>query len=188
GIPGEMWYLRLRGYEVDLKPTNRSIIGHQTTIVPQPAKSRAEVLSVASQLTYRAAIRLRSAGMAARGIAVSVRFVDRSWWGKVYHGREAFFDSATFFSEVNRLLSYCRMPKPVRFVSVSAIDLIDTRFISQKLFDDHDREERLSQALDEINFRYGEATITTGRQGLTKKIHDAIGYGNAVQNTRELPH
>lgn len=187
GVNGESWYLRLRGYEVDTKPTHRGSIGHQMTITPKPASNREEVLSVASQLTYRSAIRLRSANLAARGVVFYVRFDDRSWWGKVYHGRQAFFDSASFFAHVKRLFSFCRMPKPVRLVSVTAIDLLPQDRIPARLFDTVDKEERLSQALDDINWRYGEASVMTGRQMLTGKIRDAIGFGNSAQNAMELP-
>lgn len=110
GVNGEAWYLRLRGYEVDLAPTTRRIIGHQMTIVPQPARSRAEVLSVASQLTYRAAIRLRQSGYAARGIAVYLRFQDHSGWKNVYHAKYAFTDSSTFFLQVKRLPARATLP------------------------------------------------------------------------------
>ncbi len=187
GVNGEAWYLRLRGYETDLKPTTRRMIGHQTTIIPGPATTRAQVMSVASQLTYRVATRLRAANLTARGIVVYIRYNDRSGWQKVYRGKQPFSDSRTFFNEVQRLFGYCRMSKPVRLVSVSVIDLIDQRYITQTLFDDHSLEDRLATALDEINFRYGEATIVTGRQLTTPKIHDAIGFGNAAQNARELP-
>lgn len=187
GVNGEAWYLRLRGFEVDTKPTHRRIIGHQLTITPEPATSRNQVLAVASQLTYRAAIRLRQANLAARGVVVGIRFVDHSWWHTVYHGKQAFVDSVTFYNHAKRLLAKCRMQQPVRFVSVSAIDLIDETCISPPLFENRSREERLSQALDELNFRYGEQTVMTGRQALMPKPRDAIGYGNATQNVTELP-
>lgn len=187
GVNGESWYLRLRGFEVDLKPTTRRTIGHQTTMVPNPAYDLAEVLSVASQLTYRAAIRLRASGLAARGIAVYVRYNDRTFWGRTYHGAQPFYDSATFFQQVNRLFARLPMTRPVRLVSVSAIDLIDARFVTRKLFDQRTREERLSAALDDINFRYGEATVVTARQLFTPRTRDAIGFGNASSNAYELP-
>jgi DNA polymerase-4 len=187
GVNGEAWYLRLRGYEVDLKPTTRRMIGHQMTITPDPAHTRDEVLSVASQLTYRAATRLRAAELAARGVVLGIRFQDRTWWQKVYHGREPFFDSVTFYNHVQRLFKNCRMPKPVRLVSVSAIDLIEQPAMPVPLFQTYRREEQLSQALDDINFRYGENTIVTGNQLRAGKPRDAIGYGNATLNVLELP-
>ncbi len=199
GVNGESWYLRLRGFEVDLKPTKRGMIGHQTTIVPKPAETKEQVLSTASQLTYRAATRLRHSGLAAKSVVVSVRFAGAGrygwegpsktpgWWYRIYRGSQPFFDSATFFAHVNRLMSELVMSEPVRFVSVTAVDLVPRTNLSQQLFDDHDREERLSEALDEINFRYGEATIASGRNAVTKRIHDAIGFGNAAQNAIELP-
>lgn len=187
GVNGEAWYLRLRGFEVDLKPTTRRMIGHQMTITPQPAVTRQEVLSVASQLTFRAATRLRKAELAAHGVVLYLRFHDRTWWQKVYHSKQAFYDSVTFYNHVQRLFKACRMPKPVRLVSVSAIDLIEQSKMTHPLFEPTDRGERLSHALDEINFRYGENSIVTAQQLFTDRPRDAIGYGNAVRNALELP-
>lgn len=187
GVNGEAWYLRLRGYEVDTKPTIRRMIGHQTTIVPHPATTRAEVLSVAAQLTYRAATRLRAAGLSARGVVVYVRFSDRSSWQQVYRHGRAFFDSAAFFGHVRRLLAGCPLDRPVRLVSVSAIELSDTKSSSIGLFDDACKPERLSRALDKINFRYGEGAAVTGRQLLAGKPRDAIGFANAKDYPHELP-
>ena len=190
GVNGEAWYLRLRGYEVDLKPTTRRIIGHQQTITPRPAETRQHVLSVASQLTYRAAIRLRQAGLAAKGIVLYIRFNDHTSWQKVYHGREPFFDSYTFYSHVQRLLKSCPRQlagKPVRLVSVSAIDLVSQGSLTLPLFTGSEKSERISQALDEVNFRYGENSLITASQLAAGQPRDAIGFGNSVQNARELP-
>jgi nucleotidyltransferase/DNA polymerase involved in DNA repair len=187
GANGEAWYLRLRGFEVDLKPTTRRMIGHQITITPQPASDRAHVMSVASQITYRVATRLRTAGLAARGIVVWIRFNDRTWWKKVYHGRQAFTDSANFYKQVERMIGHCRLEKPVRLVSVSVIDLVEQAKMTLPLINEHARDNRISAALDEINFRYGESSIMTARQLTSGKLRDAIGYGNATQNVRELP-
>ncbi|HSH31420.1 MAG TPA: hypothetical protein VK963_02005, partial [Candidatus Saccharimonadales bacterium] len=146
---------------------------------------------------YRAATRLRSAGLSAQGVAVYLRFTDRSGWQQLYHRGQPFCDSATFFSHVSRLLASCPLAKPVRLVSISAIDLTETKSLTMNLFDSGARQARLSQAMDEVNFRYGEGTMVTASQLLAAKPRDAIGFANvrnpepsrrAKDHPHELPH
>ncbi len=186
GLTGEAWYLRLRGYEVDLAPTTRRMIGHQTTLTPHATTDPRKIAGLASQLTYKAAVRLRAAGYAARGVAVYLRYNDRSSWGRVYHGRHPFSDSATFLAHVERLLSRHRLSRPVRLVSVSAIDLVPLAQTTRSLFDEAGGDERLSEALDQINGRFGVGTVRPAEQLLSSPARDAVGFGNAAQAAREL--
>ncbi|HVE80775.1 MAG TPA: hypothetical protein VNA68_01385 [Candidatus Dormibacteraeota bacterium] len=186
GVNGERWYLRLRGYEVDLAVTKRRMIGHQNTIIPRPASTTGEVLSVASRLTYKAAVRLRASGLAAQSVTVYVRFADRSYWGKTLKTRSPFFDSSTFFAHVQKILAGWSPPRPVRLVSVTATDLIPIQATTLRLFDPTDKAEKLSEALDEIDLRFGRNTIKPARQLLGGKIIDQVGFGNAPDTALAL--
>ncbi len=187
GLNGEMWYLRLRGYEVDLKSTTRRSIGHQTTIVPEPAWTMEELLRVASRLTYKAASRLRSANLAAKGVVVFVRFTDRTRWHQVYTGKHTFSDSVSFFEHVKRLLSSLRLHAPVRLIGVSAINLSLRPLENLDLFGSHVRDDRLSSAMDTINYQFGADMVVPASQLLSHKVYDRIGFGNAAQSANELP-
>jgi DNA polymerase-4 len=187
GLGGEAWYLRLRGYEVDLKPTTRRSIGHQTTIVPRPAATMDELLRVAGRLVYKTAARLRTANLAAKGVVVFVRFTDHSYWHSVYNGRHSFSDSVTFLEHVRRLLGQVRLHVPVRLVGVSVVNLTPLPQTNLSLFGETVRRENLSQALDKINYQFGADTIITASQALSSKVYDRIGFGNATQNANELP-
>ena len=179
GLSGEAWYLRLRGYEIDLAPTTRRMVGHETTITPDPATTMEQVLSVASQLTYKAANRLRASELAARGVVVYLRYSDRSYWQHLYHGRQPFSDSATFLGHVKRLLANHRLRLPVRLVSVSAIDIMPIAQTTHSLFGQTESHERLSEALDQINGRFGPNTVQPAEQLLSRPMTDAVGFGNA---------
>lgn len=187
GLNGELWYLRLRGYEVDLRPTMRRSIGHQTTIVPRPAYTKDELLRVAGRLVYKAAGRMRAADLGARGIVVFVRFTDHTIWHQVYNGKHSFWDSRTFYQHVQRMLSKLQLHSPVRLVGVSAVNLTPRPQANLSLFREHDRDERLSWALDEINYQFGAETVMPASQLLSHKVYDRIGFGNAAQSARELP-
>jgi DNA polymerase IV len=186
GVNGERWYLRLRGYEVDNRPTTRRIIGHQTTVVPDPATTRSEVLGVASQLCYKAAVRLRAATLAAQSIQVTLRFTDRSYWTRTLRTHAPFWDSRTFFTHTATVLRAWTPQKPVRLVSVSGFDLLPQSALTVPLFDAPTRPEQLSRAIDEIEARFGRHAITPANQLLSTRVTDRVGFGNAGQVAVEL--
>ena len=186
GVNGERWYLRLRGYEVDNRPTTRRMIGHQTTIVPDPATTRTEVLGVASQLCYKAAVRLRAASLAAQSIQVTLRFTDRSYWTRILRTHTPFWDSRTFFTHTSTILAAWTPQKPVRLVSVSGCDLVPHSALTMPLFDAPVRSEQLSRAIDEIESRFGRRSIAPASQLLGAQVTDRVGFGNAGQVAVEL--
>jgi DNA polymerase-4 len=188
GVNGERWYLRLRGYEVDERTTTRRMIGHQTTIVPDPARTTKAVLEIAGQLTYKAAVRLRAAELAATGVQVAVRFTDRSWWKQTIQHLPPFWDSRSFFDHVEQAFSQWTPPKPVRLVSVSAVNLMPRQATTMPLFTSPLQSERLSVALDEIDQRFGRATITPASHLLQQQLVDRVGFGNAGHAAAELDH
>lgn len=186
GVNGERWYLRLRGYEVDNRPTTRRIIGHQTTLVPDPATTRSEVLGVASQLCYKAAVRLRAASLAAQSIHVALRFTDRSYWSRTLRTHAPFWDSRTFFAHTTAVLDTWAPQKAVRLVSVSGLDLLPQHSLTAPLFDASARPERLSRAIDEIDARFGRHSILPANQLIGTRVTDRVGFGNAGQGAVEL--
>ena len=186
GIPGERWYFRLRGYEVDQNPTNRVMIGHQTTLTPDPARTQAEVISTASQLCYKAAVRLRASNFAARSVHVSLRYTDRTRWNGLIRTHEPFWDSETFFKHTEAIIRTWSPEKPVRLVSVTAFDLSPQNTLTHSLFDPPERQERTSRALDELEARFGRHIVRPGIQLLGEQVSDHVGFGNAGQAAIEL--
>lgn len=185
GLPGQAWYLRLRGYEVDQKPTKRSMIGHQTTIGGLASRDREQILSIASQLSYKVATRLRASGFSASSIAVGLRYTDRTYWSGSRRKTTHFTDSVGLFKKVTELLEDAPLHKPVRLISVITFDLIPTATRPLSLFETP-RNDSLSLALDEIEQRYGRHAIVPTRHLTANRVTDRIGFGNAPRVAREL--
>ncbi len=175
GINGEAWYLRLRGYETDLKPTHKQSVGHQTTIVPDATSDREELLAAISQLTTKVARRLLHYGLSARHLNLSLRLADRSWWGDSYIQNEPFYNANTLLRQAEKLLPN-PLPGPVRLVSIVATHLIERSFVNLNLFEPTNKLEDLSEAIDQIERRYGRI-IFTGRQLEATQVPDRIGFG-----------
>lgn len=186
GIPGERWYFRLRGYEVDERSTTRRMIGHQTTIVPEPAYGLSGVKSVTSQLCYRAAARLRAADLAAQSVQVALRFTDRTYWYGHIRTHVPFWDSATFFQHINTILKRWDTRKPVRLASVTAYDLIPQYSVTASMFGSVEPSVRVSRALDVLTEKFGRSAIVPAIQLLSEPAADRVGFGNAGHVVREL--
>ena len=185
GVWGEAWYLRLRGYEVDTRPTQRRMIGHQSTIHPQPASTRSELMATASQLCYKIATRLQRAGLAARTVSIVWRYSNHSYGQALYRSRTPFFDFGSLWHHAEQLLPRV-LDHPVRFVSVSSFDLIPISTMTENLWSRPFTREQLSRTTDTINRKFGLGTIFPAQSLIGQPISDQVGFGNAPQAAIEL--
>lgn len=185
GIEGTRWYLRLRGYEVDGRQTKRGMIGHQSTITPEPATNYDQVALVANQLCHRAAYRLRLAGLAARSLSVGLRHSDRSRQYRWYRTHYPFWDSASCVEHATGLLRQMPLHQPVRLVSVTLSRLSTQQSLTLPLFSDQPQSQHISAAMDDINERWGRNTIKPASHLGSQQARDRIGFGNAHQMASE---
>jgi DNA polymerase IV len=174
-------------------------VGH-SYCVPDRVNREGKVQSVLMKLTERAGRRLRTLGMLAGTVSVSVGFRTHTgprptgpFWdpfrdgdggGYDYaHLDEAAADSFTLVGIANELLSNIWDGQRVNFLAVTLSDLsVPT---GQQRLDDmtvtwrgvHDRRQRASQAVDLIRDRYGDDAIMFGRMlELGDEAPDRIGF------------
>lgn len=166
----KMWYY-LRGVEVPEEETTRSTIGHSHVMAPElrePEKAR----YVARRLTLKAASRLRRMGYYASTFAMSVRLEDGPRLeaaGRCYRAQ----DSMTFLHLLDELwASLMRQGKGrrVKKVSVGLYGLTQATELQPELFNElpdvdlqrRQKDERVSQALDKINHKFGRDSVLVG--------------------------
>lgn len=187
GQPGERWYLRLRGYEVDNRPAGpRQMVGHQTTVAPKPAETRAEVLGVINQLAYKAAARLRTQGLMARSVSVSLRGADRSRWVRQHRHGAPFNDSASLYDRAAALILQWRPGSPIRRISLITISLVPEWSVTPSLLAAPTTNRRISAAIDQVEQRYGRGSLQPARQLIGHTVADRVGFGNAAINIAPL--
>lgn len=176
---GLSWYLRMRGVEVDQKPTNRTSVGHQMTLTPDPATSLEEIWPTVSQLVAKVSHRLRKNGLSSHRLVCFVRYTDRTHWGIVMNQTQYINDLPTMLQSVKQGFTHLNFAKPVRLVGVSAINLRPTTDTSYSLFPEERRPEQITKAIDLITEKFGVGSITTAQNLTIPPVADHIGFGNA---------
>jgi DNA polymerase-4 len=176
-ICGEDWYQRLRGHEVDGHEHDTKTIGRQYVL----EDSRLDEPALNSRLAYlceTTGMKLRYKGFCARGIMVYARYASGDYWYERRMFKTTFFSNA----EVHRraMLLFNRRPRDdyVREIGVSCYQLTPSDRAQISLLDEVNRENWLTDAVDRINERYGEFTVTfAGSYGSRSIVRQKIPFG-----------
>lgn len=161
GVNGGKWYLRMRGYETDTEPVkaNKSI-GHQVTTMPNPPTMLVEVTTYINKISVTLGERLRSKDLAARGVAISISYIDGNWWGNMFRNTQIIRSDYEIIAISKMLLKKLdNLLAPVRKVSITLFNLVDDRQSVLPLDLVMHKYLSLSYAVDHINDKYGKNTI-----------------------------
>lgn len=166
----KMWYY-LRGVDVPDEETKRSTVGHSHVMAPElrdPARAR----YVARRLTMKAAARLRRMGYYASSFYLSARIEN----GPRIEGHERCWraqDTLTFLRLLDtawgKVMRQARGGR-IKKVSVVLHGLTAADTLQPELFSElpdidlkaRAKAERMSQALDKINHRFGRDSVLVG--------------------------
>ena len=133
-------------------------VGHSYTL-PKDITNPKEAKKALLLLAERVGRRLRKKELLARGVSVYIRFNDKTGYGAHQLTKTYTADGYQLFGWANHLLKAIPEDKPIRLIAISAYKLIKHLEHSQSLFTDDQHHERLLEALDVINNRYGEFTV-----------------------------
>jgi len=132
------------------------------------------------QLTEKMGMRLRRAGYAAGGLHVACLF-DHGFWHKGRKFKYPLYANTDLYKEALNILNLSQN-NPVKILSVSCFAL--TKYENEQLdfFVDNTRKRNLTAAVDQINDRWGDILVSSGRI-LTqdKKVLDRISYGGVKE-------
>jgi len=169
-VLGSWWNLRLRGYEVDDFKSKRVMFGNSVALGTN-LSSVSELAPILARLTEKMCGRLRAAGYRANGCHLMIVYKDGSWYGK---GRLV----SDLYKGAFRLLLEASPQSPVLNIAVSCYDLERKDNLQLSFFDDVERKENLTDAVDTINRRWGDFTISNARSlGGAKVVLDRISFG-----------
>jgi DNA polymerase-4 len=170
-VAGERFWYALHGIDLPEQETARRSIGHSRVLGPsyrQPGQARL----VARRLTMKAASRLRRLDYLTAGIGLQVRLEDNSRWDGALRLQRTQDSLALLrgIEELWRQLVARYRGMSIKGVSVTLDRLMPLADAPADLFDasrngsgePRDRGTKLSHAMDRINKRYGQNTITLG--------------------------
>lgn len=156
-VVGEWWYKRLRGYEVDDVETQIGRVGRQY-VLERFDLTREEIVQRLHHLCESVGSRLRSQGLAARGVYVYAKTTDREYWHSSTLSPLPFFSDQAVYMQAAQL--FHRAPDSIREIGIHCYELTTADDSQMSLFaDEIIRERHVVGAIDEINKRFGDRTL-----------------------------
>jgi DNA polymerase-4 len=176
GVGGERFWYKLRGYDVPDQPTQKRMVGHSRVLDPAH-RSPSKAFDITSQLTVKAAVRLRRTGLYARRLSLYCKTTSQARWGdeRVFSPTQDNFVFLKYLDEMwGEMLDRLRS-SPLQKVSITLHDLFARQDITLDLFETAEprRENniKLSQSMDALNKRFGQGTIAVGANLKTSAGH-----------------
>lgn len=135
-------------------------VGHSMTL-ERDIDSRRDILKYLLQLSEMVGRRARRYGVAGKTIHLAVRFSDFSMIGKQQTRKEHTNQSDEIFNEAVSILDSLDLNQPIRLLGVRITNLCYQRQ-QLPLFEDERRKVLATSAMDEVNDKYGNFTVTYG--------------------------
>ena len=173
-IIGEDWHQRLRGHEVDNITTKLGNVGRQF-VLDKSSNDDNVLLPRFQYLCETTGKKLRYNSVDARGVLVWARFQSGDGW----YQRKMFKTSFYTDREIYRRALYLFNQRPkhmiVTAMGITCYRLTPSNRSQVSIFEDVNREEWLTTAVDEINERYGNfilhsANTLEGKAKVKQKI------------------
>lgn len=175
------WYERLRGHEVDDFSSKRGSYGNSVAI-GKKVITFTEIVPILCNLVEKTARRLRSAGYKAHGVRLALFYKNGRLWHKGKSFETPFFSSKDFFKKAILLLRETSFEFPVGNIAVSVFNLVKTNSLQLEIFKDAEKKNKLTEALDDINERWGDFTIKPAVILKSKQsIIDRIAFGGVKE-------
>ncbi len=183
-IIGRYWYERLRGHEVDDVEFETKSIGQQYAL-PRPTNDPRELSRLILKLCEKMGRRLRRFSMVAYGMHVSLVYDDWTHWHRGRMMETEMYTTQELFIKALFVLNQRPENKKVSKLSVSCYSLEESGKSQMSLFDFNDekaKKRKVSNAMDEINDRYGEFVITPAlMMGMSNQIIKRVPFGNVKE-------
>jgi DNA polymerase-4 len=158
GIEGERMYDNLRGNVVRTPESHRASIGH-SHVLPPSLRNDDAAFSVLHRLVQKAATRLRSYGLAAGALHVSVNYKNKERWREEAHFNPTQDDVILMRALEMLWQSRASVPSYPIAVGITLFRLGKEQENTLSLFEKEKNNAALNKALDKLNERYGANTI-----------------------------
>lgn len=176
-VVGEWWYRRLRGWEVDDVSTDMKTVGRQY-VLERKDLSQKDILQRLHHLCEAVGGRMRSRGKVARGVFVYAKVYSNEpefWKKRYWHARRMaplpFYTDQAIYAQA--VMLFAGAPKNPIEIGITCYELSNGLSDQLSLFGDQmAREQQVTDAIDEINRRFGERMIHSA---------DTLGTGDFIK-------
>lgn len=175
-IIGERWWYLLRGYDLAAETHDRKTLGHSHVLAPK-LRTDQGCREVLLRLLQKASARLRANQLWATEMVVSVRGFKKSWQVRVKLPPTQ--DTVTMNQYFLEAWEGHDFESP-RSVGVTFSELRPIQAVTHSLFDETQDRAKFSQAVDEINRKFGKNTVYLAGM---KNAKDAADEKIAFQKT-----
>lgn len=176
-VNGSYWYQRLRGYEIDEGNSKTGMVGRQW-VVRNPTHDEDYLRSCLHYLAETSAKKLRYRNLEAYGVCVWLSFSRGGSFVDKKMFKTPCYTNESIWERVSALFD--RRPKhmTVRCMGMYLYKLSPSNRSQLDLFGETEKENYLTQAVDEINDFYGTFTIYSADtlEG-TKNVAQKIPFG-----------
>ncbi len=156
-VVGEWWYKRLRGFEVDDVETQIGRVGRQY-VLERFDLSYTEITQRLHHLCESVGGRMRKQGLAARGVYVYAKTLEKGYWHSSTLSPLPFFSDRSIYTQALQLFS--KAPDGIKEIGIHCYELTDLEDSQMSLFaDEITRERHIVGAVDDLNHRFGERTV-----------------------------
>lgn len=135
-------------------------VGHSTTL-KQDITSRSDILRYLLQLSEMVGRRARRYGVAGRTVHLTIRYADFTTFGKQASMQQHVNRSEDIYTGAVAILDSMEITQPIRLLGVRITNLCYQRE-QLPLFEEERRKVFMISAMDEVNDRFGDFTVTYG--------------------------
>lgn len=175
GILGKAWFYRLRGYEVEEITRDTKTIGH-SHVLPPELRSQKGAQKTIVKLVEKTGYRLRKDNFWATQIFLGISYSRHVHW----HKAKRIAPCQDNQQLINQTLEMFRQaPDGYPFaIQFATSGLIKNHIKTISLFDDLQKPQDLSKAMDKINDKFGASTIHSASFENEESIApDRISFG-----------
>ena len=174
GITGTYWYRRLRGYEIDDYATKLGMVGRQW-VVHTPSHKDDYLLPCLSFLCETTGMKLRFRNAEARGICVWARLKNGEGWQAKRMHKTTFYTNQEIYRRALELFNTRPSGAEVTMIGIYCYQITPSTRSQLSMFEDVQKKDWLTRAVDEINDFYGTFTVYTansmnGAKIITQKV------------------
>jgi DNA polymerase-4 len=178
-IVGNQWFSRLRGWEVDNVVWAKKSVGHNYAI-GQKTKDFNELCRLLMKLSHKVGRRMRKYGYSARGIHLSIGFMNGYWWSRSQDTKSLMYSNEDIFFYARKMLKQVYIIDLATNISVSVYGLVLTEPEQLSIFGGTRLDDKaLADACDAINDKWGEYTVVNALMAnMDDLILDRIAFGS----------